>query len=177
MQPTTVVSTMPVMEDSHIDNFYYATSEMLVRLYATFPVRSLLLVEDITGPIKWDMTGMPDRKSNATFESMMWLAEQNWFSFRTVEPRDLGVEGAVLSQRGFVLLNGLMRWQGGEPMSRIQGLKQARHHRSYSDMGPIVQDLMRANSQLELRGDVTELAPSATMQVVEEDDISLDELR
>jgi len=132
---------------ANIDDFYYATAEMLTSLYVAFPVRHLLLVEDITGPIRWDMTGLPDRKSRACFEAMIWHSEHELLTFRSVEPRDIGVEGAVLTQRAFVLLNGLITWEEGGSMSRIDAMIEARRQRAYDDLGTIVQDLLRANCQ------------------------------
>lgn len=133
------------MKSVHIDDFYYTTSEVLCTLYAAFPRRRLLLVEDIAGPIKWDLTGLPDRKSQACFEALVWLSEHELLSFRTVEPRDVGVEGAVLTQKAFVLLTGIINWQDGTTISRIDALREARNTMAYNDLGIIVNDLFRAN--------------------------------
>ena len=114
------------MTPAHIDDFYYIVSEALCELHAAFPVRHLLLVEDLSGPIKWDMTGVPDRRSRACFEALIWLADCGLVDFRSLEARDTGVEGAVLTQRAFVLLTGEMRWEGGDAVTRIQALHDAR---------------------------------------------------
>lgn len=156
------------MVPAHIDDFYYATSEVLIRLYSAFPVRHLLLVEDITGPIQWDMTGLPDRRSRATFETLVWLSEYGLLDFRTVEPRDIGLEGAVLTQPAFVLLNGMMRWQDEPAISRITGLNEARNSRAYSDVATIITDLLRANCQWSVPVSVPQLHRSATFAVTEE---------
>ena len=129
----------------HIDEFYFVAGEVLNALYAAFPTRQLLLVEDIRGPIQWDITGLPDRKSRACFESLIWLAEHGLLSYRTVEPRDIGIEGAVLTQHGFVLLTAMVEWDDGTQISRINALRQARKDRAYDDLGVLVQDLLRAN--------------------------------
>jgi len=133
------------MTGAHIDDFYYVTAEALCKLHAAFPVRYLLLVEDLTGPIRWDMTGLPDRKSRACFETLVWLAEHGLLTYRSVEPRDVGIEGAVLSQQGFVLLSGRLTWQHGEATSRITALQRARAERAYSDLATIIDDLLGAN--------------------------------
>lgn len=135
------------MKTIHIDEFYYTTSEVLCNLYAGFPTRHLLLVEDITGPVKWDMTGLPDRKSKACFETLVWLADHDLLSFRSVEPRDIGIEGAVLTQKAFVLLTGMIARDEGRTVSRIDALLEARRKRAYADLGLIVSDLFRANCQ------------------------------
>jgi hypothetical protein len=108
-------------------------------------VRHLLLVEDISGPIKWDMTGLPDRRSRACFETLIWLSEHDLLTFRTVEPRDIGIEGAVLTQKAFVLLTGAITWEQGHTVSRINAIAEARTKRAYDDLGTVIQDLLRAN--------------------------------
>ena len=135
------------MKTIHIDEFYYTSCELLCKLYAAFPTRYLLLIEDITGPIQWDMTGQPDRKSRACFETVIWLAEHELLQFRSVEPRDIGVEGAVLTQKAFVLLTGKITWEDGATVSRMDALLEARRNRAYDDLGVIVNDILRANSQ------------------------------
>ncbi|MFK7831497.1 MAG: hypothetical protein AB8B57_17110 [Congregibacter sp.] len=135
------------MKTIHIDEFYYTTSEVLCTLYAAFPVRHLLLVEDITGPIKWDMTGLPDKKSTACFETLVWLAEYDVLRFRTIEPGNIGVEGAALTQKAFVLLTGIISWEDGSSSSRIDALLHARQQRAYDDLGLIIDDIFRANCQ------------------------------
>lgn len=135
------------MNPAHIDDFYYVTSEVLCALYAAFPVRHIVLVEDITGPINWDLTGLPDRKSRACFETLVWLSDHDLLDFRTIEPRDVGIEGAVLTQKAFVLLTGVVNWENGQSMSRIDALRDARARRAYDDLGTVVKDVFRANCQ------------------------------
>lgn len=135
------------MTARHIDDFYHTAAEILCTLYAAFPVRHLLLVEDISGPIRWDMTGLPDRRSRACFETLIWLSQHELLHFRTVEPRDIGIEGAVLTQRAFVLLTAAIAWQEGSVATRIDALRDARAQRAYRDVATIVQDLLRANCQ------------------------------
>lgn len=135
------------MNPAHIDDFYYVTSEVLCALYAAFPVRHIVLVEDITGPINWDLTGLPDRKSRACFETLVWLSDHDLLDFRTIEPRDVGIEGAVLTQKAFVLLTGVVTWEHGHSMSRIDALRDARARRAYDDLGTVIRDVFRANCQ------------------------------
>lgn len=153
------------MKPANIDEFYYSTAEILTSLYISFPVRSMLLVEDIAGPIKWDMTGLPDQKSKACFEAIVWLGEHELLSYRSVEPREIGVEGAVLTQRAFVLLNGLISWEGGGSMSRIDAMVEARALRAYDDLGTIVQDLLTANCRWGAPVDAPRLVKSAPLAV------------
>lgn len=135
------------MTFANIDEFHYVTSEVLCQLYSVFPVRHLLLVEDLIGPIQWDMTGLPDRKSQACFETLIWLGAHDLLTFRSIEPRNIGIEGAVLTQKAFVLLTGSVTWELGDPVTRIDALREARRNRAYSDLGTIINDMLRANCQ------------------------------
>lgn len=157
------------MKPLHIDDFYYVTAEVLTTLYAAFPVRHLLLVEDISGPIKWDLTGLPDRKSRACFETLIWLHEHDLLKFRTVEPRDIGIEGAVLTQRAFVLLTGAITWEEGHTLSRIDAIGEARVNRAYDDLGTVIQDLLRANCLWGAPAEAPTLSKAAPITITSEE--------
>lgn len=157
------------MTPAHIEDFYDTTAEVLCLLYAAFPIRHLVLVEDIRGPIQWDLTGLPDRKSQACFEAILWLAECELLDFRTIEPRNTGVEGAVLTQKGLVLLSGAVTWEEGDTLSRIEAMKQARRDGAYADLGPILQDLFRANLAWSATHESPPLKKSPGMTVAEDD--------
>lgn len=135
------------MKTTHVDDFHYCCAEVFCALYAAFPLPYLLLVEDITGPIQWDLTGLPDRRSQACFETFLWLAEHDLLRFRTLEPRNTGIEGAALTQKAFVLLTGQITWSSGEAMSRIQALLEARRNRAYGDIESLINDIFRTNLQ------------------------------
>ncbi|MEE4280234.1 MAG: hypothetical protein V2I82_17345 [Halieaceae bacterium] len=161
------------MNPAHIDDFYYVSAEVLCSLYAAFPVRNLLLVEDLTGPIRWDLTGLPDRKSRACFETIIWLSEHDLFTFRSIEPREVGVEGAVLSQKAFVLLTGRVSWEDGQMSSRIEALKDARARRAYDDIGNLIQDLLHANCHWSAARASEPLPKPASVQVEDIDEAGL----
>ena len=133
------------MSRKNIEDFYYDTAEAMCLLYAMFPLRSILLVEDIRGPIKWDLTGLPDRRSQSCFESLLWLAEEGRRSYRSLEDRNVGIEGAVLTQKGFVLMNSPVTWEGEDPVSRVDALNEARRSLAYANIDTLVRDLLDAN--------------------------------
>ncbi|MFN2328087.1 MAG: hypothetical protein ABR612_04170 [Chromatocurvus sp.] len=157
------------MTAANIDDFHYVTSEVLCQLYTVFPVRHLLLVEDLIGPIQWDMTGLPDRKSQACFETLIWLSAHDLLTFRSIEPRNIGIEGAVLTQKAFVLLTGSVTWESGSPGTRVDALREARQNRAYSDLGTIINDLLRANCQWGAPTEPVVLNRSAAYAVVNDD--------
>lgn len=158
------------MSPVNIDEFHYVTSEVLCQLYSVFPVRHLLLVEDLIGPIQWDMTGLPDRKSQACFETLIWLSAHDLLTFRSIEPRNIGIEGAVLTQKAFVLLTGSVTWESGEPLSRVDAMQEARQQLAYSDLGAIINDLLRANCQWGAPTAATPLSRTTAFAVVSEGD-------
>jgi hypothetical protein len=163
------------VNSAHIDDFYYVSAEVLSALYAAFPVRSMLLVEDITGPIRWDLTGLPDRRSRACFETIIWLAQHGLFTYRSLEARDTGVEGAVLTQEAFVLLTGCITWEDGETSSRIEALRQARAHRAYDDIGTLIRDVLRSNCRWAGSEPPQRLPRSASISVTDLPGDALDE--
>ncbi len=157
------------MTTANIDDFYFVTSEVLCQLYSVFPVRHLLLVEDLIGPIQWDMTGLPDRKSQACFETLIWHSAHELLTFRSIEPGNVGIEGAVLTQKAFVLLTGTVVWEEGGVVSRVDALREARHKRAYSDLATIINDVLRANCQWSAPSPGSPLMKSASFSVVDED--------
>lgn len=156
------------MNDLHIDEFYFTAAEILRGLYAAFPTRRMLLVEDISGPIKWDMTGLPDRKSSACFEAIVWLGEHGLLTYRSVEPRDIGVEGAVLTQRAFVLLTSPITWADGDTATRIEALREAAKSMAYENLGKVVNDVLRANCFWGAPAPVMPFEKAPAMQLEEE---------
>ncbi|MEO1082233.1 MAG: hypothetical protein AAFY29_21930 [Pseudomonadota bacterium] len=158
------------MTASNIDDFYYVSAELLSSLYAAFPVPHLLLVEDITGPISWDITGLPDRRSLACFETMIWLSQQGLLSYRSLEPRNVGVEGAALTQQGFVLLASSLRWDDGADSTRIDAVRDAQARLAYDDLGRIINDLIYANCQWGAPLAAQPVRRSAALTIVEAED-------
>jgi len=91
------------MADLHIADFYRDTALILTRLFTTFPVPTILYVDDVCGPDAPDEFGLPSARSNACFSTMLWLAEHDYLRYVTTI-RQEALDQAVLSQRGFLLL-------------------------------------------------------------------------
>ena len=92
------------MADIHIDDFYHDVAKILLRLYANFPVKMTLYVEDISGPDEPDEFGLHHPRFQACFSTMVWLAEQGYLSFENTVRQD-ALDQVVLSQKGFLLLS------------------------------------------------------------------------
>ena len=91
------------MSDLHIDDFCKDSAKILVALYAKFPQKLILYVEDIAGPDEPDEFGLHSPRHQACFNTMLWLAETDYISY--VQPiRQEALESATLTHRGFTFL-------------------------------------------------------------------------
>ncbi len=92
------------MADLHIDDFYRDVAKIFLRLYAVFPRKAILYVEDISGPDEPDEFGLHNPRFEACFSAMVWLAEHGYLNFHDTI-REEALDQAVLSQKAFLLLS------------------------------------------------------------------------
>jgi hypothetical protein len=107
------------MADLHIDDFYRDCAMIFLRLYATFPRKTVLYVDDICGPDTPDEFGLHSERHQACFSAMTWMAEAGYLSF-TETIREEALDQAVLSQRGFLLLSSRSELELGIPEDEIE---------------------------------------------------------
>jgi len=131
------------MADIHIDDFYHDVAKIFLRLYASFPVKVTLYVEDISGPDEPDEFGLHHPRYEACFSTMAWLAEHGYLNFESTVRQD-ALDQVVLSQKAFLLLAarsdlGLLSTPGGgevppsvaeEVQSNVWQLRAAMKERS-----------------------------------------------
>jgi hypothetical protein len=91
------------MADIHIDDFYRDVATIFLRLYAIFPRKSTLYVEDICGPDQPDEFGLHHPRFQAGFSAIVWLAEHGYLNFQETI-RAEALDQVVLSQKTFLLL-------------------------------------------------------------------------
>ena len=91
------------MADIHIDDFYKDAAVTLLRLYATFPRKIILYVEDICGPDTPDEFGLPSDRFLAGFSAMIWLAEEGYLRFDATIKQE-ALDQAVLTEKALLLL-------------------------------------------------------------------------
>ncbi|MEZ5501925.1 MAG: hypothetical protein R3E50_04435 [Halioglobus sp.] len=91
------------MADIHIDDFYRDVAKILIRLYAIFPRKTALYVEDISGPDEPDEFGLHHPRFQACFSTMVWLAEHGYITYQDTI-RQEALDLAVLRQKAFLLL-------------------------------------------------------------------------
>lgn len=61
------------MADLHIDDFYRDAALILLRLYRTFPRKTILYVDDISGPDTPDEFGLHSERFQSCFSTMSTL--------------------------------------------------------------------------------------------------------
>lgn len=91
------------MADIHIDDFYRDVAKIFMHLYAWFPRKTTLYVEDISGPDEPDEFGLHHPRFQACFSTMVWLAEQGYLQFED-NIRQEALDQVVLSQKAFLVL-------------------------------------------------------------------------
>ena len=91
------------MADLHIDDFYRDVAKIFLRLYSIFPRKTVLYVEDISGPDEPDEFGLHHPRFQACFSAMVWLAEHGYLVFED-NVRQEALDQVVLSQKAFLLL-------------------------------------------------------------------------
>lgn len=92
------------MSDLHIDDFYRDAAKALVALYSQFPRRTILYVEDISGPDSPDEFGLHSTRHQACFETLLWLAHSGFLRYEQLV-RQEAIDQAVLTHRGFLTLS------------------------------------------------------------------------
>ena len=93
-----------MMSDIHIDDFYKDAARILVQLYRSFPRKSLLLVEDISGPDTPDEYGLHSERHQSCFGAAIWLAESGYLNYQETI-RQEGLDQVILTHKGFTLLS------------------------------------------------------------------------
>jgi len=91
------------MSDLHIQDFYKDIGITLSKLYATFPRKVTLYVEDISGPDLVDEYGLHSDRHLSALSAIVWLKDQGYINFETLV-RQEAVDMAVLSEKSFLLL-------------------------------------------------------------------------
>lgn len=91
------------MTDLHIDDFYKDVARIFTQLYASFPRKIILYVEDICGPDSPDEFGLHSSRFLSCFSTMVWLAEAGYLNYTTNIRQD-ALDQVCLTQRGFTLL-------------------------------------------------------------------------
>ncbi len=134
------------MADLHIDDFYRDCAMIFLRLYATFPRKTVLYVDDISGPDSPDEFGLHSERHQACFSAMTWMAEAGYISF-TETIREEALDQAVLTQRGFLLLSSRSELELGIPDDEVDdGLPPSVMERSQTNVTQVRRALREGSS-------------------------------
>ncbi len=91
------------MTDLHIDDFYKDVAIIFLRLYATFPRKTILYVDDVCGADEPDEFGLHSERFVSGFSAMVWLAEHGYLHYDSPINQE-ALDQAVLSEKGFLVL-------------------------------------------------------------------------
>ncbi len=94
---------MTDMADINIENFYKHIAKILSILYASFPTKTPLYVDDVAGVDDPDEYGLHSPHYTAGFFAMMWLADEDYIRYSDTIRQD-GVDQAVLTHKAFLKL-------------------------------------------------------------------------
>ncbi len=92
------------MSDINVDDFFQDAAKALVNLYAVFPRRKAVFVEDIYGAEEPDEFGMRSDRYLACFSALLWLGEEGFLRFEETISQE-ALDQAVLTARCFTLLS------------------------------------------------------------------------
>ncbi len=103
------------MSDIHIEEFYHDIGLILARLYASFPRRTTLYVEDISGEDTPDEYGLHSDRYMSCLSAMSWLKDQKYIDFECIVKQE-AVDQVVLTEKSFwILANQATISLGDEP--------------------------------------------------------------
>jgi hypothetical protein len=91
------------MADLHIDEFYKDAAIILAQLYAAFPRKTSVYVEDVAGADRPDEFGLHSKRHLGCFGTMLWLGEEGWIRYVDTIGQ-MAIDQATLTQTAFVLL-------------------------------------------------------------------------
>ena len=101
------------VSDIHIDDFYRDAAKILLALYISFPRKTSLYVEDISGPDEPDEFGLHSTRHESCLHAMMWLASSGYLQYEQLI-RQEALENAVLTHRGFLTLSSQLEITDGD---------------------------------------------------------------
>lgn len=92
------------MFDIHIEEFYYDSFKVLNTLYAAFPKKCNVFVEDIAGADLPDEYGLHSDRFQCCFGSMLWLEQEGFIRFESTL-RQEAIDQALLTMKGLAMVS------------------------------------------------------------------------
>lgn len=102
----------------NIDDFCRDTAKTLLTLFARFPIKTAIYVEDICGPDTPDEFGLHSTRHLAGFNTLLWLSETGYIQFSQTIKQD-AVDECTLTHRSLLLLNSICTFENvNSPLSQ-----------------------------------------------------------
>ncbi|WP_019530332.1 hypothetical protein [Dasania marina] len=92
------------MTDLHIDDFYKDVAKIFIHLYNSFPNKTVLYVDEISGSVEQDEFGLYSERYLSALSAMLWLADSGYILYSSCIKQE-ALDQAVLSEKGFLLLS------------------------------------------------------------------------
>lgn len=153
------------MADINVENFYRDVGSIFTTLYASFPSKAAIYVDEVSGVDEPDEYGMHNPRYTAGFFAMLWLAEEGYMRYAEVIRQD-GVDQATLTEKGFLILS--------EPVASIYEMPAEPADPGATDPGPDDPVLKNLGSQQEER---VEEEPDLSPSILEDRMLVINQLR
>ena len=92
------------MADINIENFYKHIAKILTSLYANFPAKNAIYVDEVAGIDEPDEYGLHSPQYTAGFFSLIWLSDEGYLRYSD-EIRQDGIDQAILTHKAFLRLS------------------------------------------------------------------------
>ena len=91
------------MADINIENFYKHIGKILSVLYAAFPTKSPIYVDDVAGIDEPDEYGLHSPDYTSGFFALIWLGDEGYLRYSDTIRQD-GIDQAALTHKAFLKL-------------------------------------------------------------------------
>jgi len=125
---------------------------VLHRLYASFPRRVTVFVEDIAGPITTDEFGVPGERFLGCFGALLWLAEEGYLRYADTI-RTEAIDQAVLTGRCFNILTARVAHDDVEEDQALPESVRAEHSMRIHRL----REALSSGSSTRVRGEMLEI--------------------
>ena len=109
------------MSDIHIEEFYHDIGLILSRLHASFPRRTTLYVEDISGEDTPDEYGLHSERYMSCLSAMSWLNDQGYIDFESMVKQE-AIDQVVLTEKSFWILANQATINMGDDTPELENL-------------------------------------------------------
>lgn len=92
------------MADINIEYFYQDIAKILSILFASFPSKTAIYVDEVSGVDDPDEYGLHTDRYTACFYAMLWLQEEGYVRYADTIRQD-GIDQATLTRKAFLKLS------------------------------------------------------------------------